>query len=297
MPAKPEPVVVCGVKITNPDRVVYKLEGKSLTKLDVARYIERVAPLMLPHVSGRPISVVRCRDGSDGPGFFQKHVMKGMPAQIHSMDVVEKKGVMPNLTVHDAAGLVGLVQMSALEFHSWCSKEDDTNAPDRLIIDLDPGVDLPWSRVCDAARTSRDLLSADGIESFVKTTGGKGLHVVAPLDATSWHSLTQYVEELATTMMEREPDQYTLNMKKVLRAGKIFIDIGRNFPGSTVIAPWSMRKSGTVSVPIDWNEIDDVRGSTWNLVTVDERLRTHGDAPWRRFFEVRQRIPNDTSRR
>jgi bifunctional non-homologous end joining protein LigD len=291
--AKAAPVDVCGVKVTSPDRVVYRLDGQGLTKLDVARYIARVAPLMLPHVRGRPISVVRCHGGSDGPGFFQKHVIKGMPAQIHAIDVVERKGTNANLTVHDAAGLVGLVQMSALEFHTWCSKEDDTETPDRFIIDLDPGTDLPWQRVVDAARTVREMLTADGLESFVKTTGGKGLHIIAPLERASWSRLARYAEQFATKMQEREPDKYTTNMMKKQRVGKIFIDFVRNMRGSTIVAPWSMRKSGAVSVPIAWEELDDVRGSTWTLVNIEPRLKANATSdPWRRFFEVRQRLPS-----
>lgn len=285
-------VVVCGVNVTSPDRVVYTFPTRSLTKLDVARYIERVAPLMLPHVVGRPISVVRCHAGSSGPGFFQKHVIPGMPAQIGSIDVMERKGVMPNLTVHDAAGLVGLVQMSALEFHVWASSADDTEKADRFIIDLDPGTDLPWTRVVEAARTVRSLLQADGLESFVKTTGGKGLHVIAPLQGASWHHLAAFAEQFATSMQAREPDKYTTNMLKKQRVGKIFIDFVRNMRGSTIVAPWSMRKSGAVSVPISWEELDDVRGSTWTLENIDARLQWNAaNDPWQRFFSLRQRLP------
>jgi bifunctional non-homologous end joining protein LigD len=272
-------VLVAGIKITNSDRVIF---ANGTSKGDVAQYVERVAPLMLPHVRGRPITVVRSRDGA--AAFFQKHDMKGMPSSIDVITVVDKSGPTKCLSVHDAAGLVGLVQMSALEFHVWGSKENDHETPDRLVFDLDPGEDVEWREIVAAARHVRGLLLADSLTSFVKTTGGKGLHVVAPVDAKSWSEVAAYAERLALQMIDDKPDSYTTNMKKAVRQGRIFLDFGRNWRGATSVAPYSPRvRSGDVSMPVSWDELDDVRGSTFTMKDTK--------SAWPDYFAVRQTLP------
>ena len=288
---------VAGVHITHPERVLYEVGGRPVRKLDIARYVEAVAPLMLPHVRGRPLAVVRCPEGSAGPCFFQKHVMRGMPAGIHSLPVDEEKGKAETLTVHDVSGLVGLVQMGALEFHCWGSAPDEPERPDRIVIDLDPHEGLSFARVVDAARDVRERLARDGLRSWVKTTGGKGLHVVAPLTGSaSWDEVKKYTHGLAVDMERDHPDCYTANLKKTARVGRVFIDYLRNGRGATAIAPYSMRNNAgaTVSVPVAWEEIDEIRGDQWSVLTLHERI-AKGPDPWRPYFATHQPVPS-TSR-
>lgn len=297
-PAEAALDVVAGVRISNADRVVYPATAAGaveLTKVDVARYIEAVAPLMLPHVAGRPLAVVRCPDGVRGPSFYQKHLTLGMPADIHSIAVQEQEGEAPEpqLVVDDGAGLVSLVQMGVLEIHPWGVAPRAPDRPDRLIFDLDPAEDRAWSDVVRAAREVRQRLRSEGLESFVKTTGGKGLHVVAPLDGNAgWPDVRAFARDLAATMAADSPRAYTTNMRKDARRGRVFIDHLRNARGSTAIAPWSMRRreGAPVAVPVSWDELDDVRADRWTVLTLHERIGA-GPDPWDAYFKTQQSIP------
>lgn len=289
--------VVAGVRISSPGRVVYPrvgAHGADITKVDLARYVEAVAPLMLPHVAGRPLAVVRCPDGVRGPGFYQKHKTPGMPRSVGSIDISEEDGdPKSQLMVEDAEGLVALVQMGALEIHPWGVATHAPDQPDRLIFDLDPAEDRSWADVAGAAREVRQRLVAAGLVSFPKTTGGKGLHVVAPLDGTTpWSEVRTFARDLAATIAAESPRTYTTSMRKGARTGRVFIDHLRNARGSTAIAPWSMRRreGAPVAVPVAWEELDDIRGDSWSVLTLLERVRSAPD-PWPGYFTLRQVLP------
>jgi bifunctional non-homologous end joining protein LigD len=194
-------------------------------------------------------------------------------------------------------GLIGLAQMSILEIHPWGSRGDRIDYPDRLFFDLDPDPDIPWQRVIDAAFLIRDLLAKKGLTTFLKTTGGKGLHVVVPLSPrrTAWPEAKQFAREIAEWFAGQSPQLFTSVMSKAQRRGKIFIDYLRNDRGATAIAPYSTRaKPGApVSVPLAWNELSpDLRSDHFTLASVPDRLKSLRGDPWKGFFDIKQTIPS-----
>ncbi|HSL83309.1 MAG TPA: DNA ligase D, partial [Thermoanaerobaculia bacterium] len=288
---------VAGVPLTSPDRVLY--EGMGLTKLDLARYYERVAEPMLPHVADRPLSLVRCPQGRGGECFFQKHVGDTFPEAVGRVEIREKEGEESKLygTVSTAAGLVALVQMGVLEIHVWGSRTDRLERPDRVVFDLDPDEGLAWERVIEATFALRARLAELGLESFVKTTGGKGLHVVVPLTRRhGWDEVKDFARAVAADMVRREPGKYTDNVRKASRKGRIFIDYLRNARGATFIAPFSTRarEGAPVSVPIAWREVaPDLRSDRWSAATLPGRLSRLKKDPWGGIGQVRQSITQE----
>jgi bifunctional non-homologous end joining protein LigD len=283
---------VAGVTITHPDRVVFPETG--LTKLALARYYEDVGKWIMPHVAGRPLSVVRCPDGAGGKCFYQKHLTDSMPAAVQGVEIKEKDDVEPYLVVNDLAGLISLVQFGALEFHPWPARADNVERPDRLIFDLDPAADVAWGEVIRAARDVRDLLEALGLTSFVRTTGGKGLHVVAPIARrTAWEQHKEFARGVAETLVRAAPERYTATMTKSRRKGKIFVDYLRNQRGATAIASYATRaRAGApVATPLQWNELTALASSDRYMVAnLPERLRRLRTDPWEGFFQLRQSI-------
>ncbi|HEY7511570.1 MAG TPA: DNA ligase D, partial [Vicinamibacteria bacterium] len=285
--------VVAGVRLTNPDRVMYPDQG--LTKLDLARYYESIADWVLPHVRGRPTTLVRCPEGLSEPCFYQKHTGWWAPEALRRVKIQEKTKVGEYLVVDDLSGLIGLVQIGILEVHTWNSLADDVEHPDRIVIDLDPDEGLPWARVIEAARRVRERLSEDKLKSFVKTTGGKGLHVVVPLaGGPTWDASAAYAERIATEIAGREPRAYVAEMSKAKRRGKVFIDWLRNVRGSTSVAAYSTRAkpAAPVSVPLDWDELDERGGpAEYTAKNLGRRLaRLKGD-PWVAYGKTRQKLP------
>lgn len=295
-------VEVAGVVVSSADRVIYD-DGLTVTKGMLAEYIAAVAPMMLPYVENRPLAIVRCPAGSRGQCFFQKHGGKMMPHAVQAIRVPEGSGTgdveKEGITVVDAAGLVGLVQMGVLEIHPWGCAAGKPEVPDRIVMDLDPAEGVRWQRVCDAARELRARLKRDGLVSFVKTTGGKGLHVEVPLDPTrargaraGWDDVKAYARALAESMAHDDPKGFTSNARKTERAGKIFVDYLRNGRGATAIAPYSMRArpTGTVAVPLSWDEIDDVDPASLTVLTLHRRLARQRRDPWAKYFTTAQRL-------
>jgi bifunctional non-homologous end joining protein LigD len=284
---------VVGVRITNPDRVMYPQEG--LTKLDLARYYESIADWVLPHVKGRPTTLVRCPEGLAEACFYQKHTGWWAPEALRRVKIQEKTKVGEYLVVDDLAGLIGLVQIGILEVHTWNSLADDVEHPDRIVIDLDPDEGLPWARVVEAARRVRDRLAADKLKSFVKTTGGKGLHVVVPLSGKpTWDASAAYAERIATEIAGEEPRAYVAEMSKAKRRGKVFIDWLRNVRGSTSIAAYSTRAkpAAPVSVPVDWDELDGRGGpAEFTVKNLPRRLARLKADPWAAYAKARQALP------
>jgi bifunctional non-homologous end joining protein LigD len=284
---------VAGVRLTNPDRVMYPDQG--LTKLDVARYYETIADWILPHVEGRPTTLVRCPEGLSEPCFYQKHTGWWAPEALRRVKIQEKTKVGDYLVVDDLPGLVGLAQIGILELHTWNSVADDVEHPDRIVFDLDPDTALPWARVIEAARTVRERLTADGLASFVKTTGGKGLHVVVPLAGRpTWEACAGYAEAIATEIAGRAPRDYVALMSKAKRTGKVFIDWLRNIRGATSIAAYSTRaKPGApVSTPVAWDELEARGGPPdFTVKNVPRRLAGLGADPWAGYWKARQKLP------
>jgi len=295
--------VVNGVALTHPERVYWPRDG--ITKRDLVAYYERVAALMLPYVLGRPVSMVRCPDGlvelpadmREGRRrvdacFFHKHPAADFPGPFRRVMITESDGPAPYLTITEAGSLTALAQMGALEIHVWGSTFPDIEHPDMLVFDLDPDPAVPWSTLADGARLIREVLRAAGLESFVKTTGGKGLHVVAPVrPGAGWDDTRAFARGVAERVVSLAPDRFTSNMSKAKRTGKIFVDYVRNNRGATSIAPYSPRakENATVAVPLRWKELSGrIRPDTYTLLTLPERLRRLKSDPWEGYFEIAQ---------
>jgi len=282
---------VAGVRLTHPEKDYYPNEG--ITKLDLARYYERVADWMLPHVSDRLLSLVRCPGGS-GKCFFQKHPGEGVSEHLHRYSVSEKKETTVYLALVDLPGLISLVQMGVLEIHQWGSRAPDYEKPDRLIFDLDPDPLVEWPKMVVAANEVRLLLETLGLVCFLKTTGGKGLHLVVPIRRrTNWEDAKLFCRAVADFLVANAPERYVATMSKAARKGKIFIDYLRNDRGATAIAPYSTRAhpGAPVSVPIEWSELDNkLTSGFFNIRNLPPRLMRLNHDPWRDMSKVNQTI-------
>ena len=265
---------VAGIRITHPDRV---LDPTGLTKMELARYYEAIGETMLPHVRGRPLTLVRWAEGREVEkgGVYLRHARAWGPPALRRVRIREKTKVGEYLVADTVAALVSLAQMDILEIHTWNATVDDIERPDRLVFDLDPAPDVSWKRVVAAARHVRDRLSALGMSSWVKTTGGKGLHVVAPVERSAgWDEWLAFSREFVRVLDHDEPDRYVMTMSKSARRGKIFVDYLRNNRTGTSIAAYSIRAkpNAPVSVPVDWDELDDVDPQS---MTIDAVIARH----------------------
>jgi bifunctional non-homologous end joining protein LigD len=278
--------------LTNPERVLYPEER--IVKRELAEYYVAVSGWILPHVARRLLTLVRCPEGYKKQCFYQKHIKPGTPDGIQSFDLQEKDGTVQYMFIDDLEGLLGVVQLGTLELHTWGSHVQDVERPDQLVFDLDPDEGLPWERVVEGALSVRERLEQLGLESFVKTTGGKGLHVVAPVKPRGdWDEVKDFCRLVAEDMTKREPQKYVPTMSKRDRKGKMFIDYLRNGRGATAICAYSTRAraGGTVSVPIGWDELErGTRPEKFTIRTVPERLRSLNADPWAGFFEMNQSI-------
>jgi bifunctional non-homologous end joining protein LigD len=271
------------VRLSNEDKVLYP--GSGFTKGDLGRYYETIAEYALPHLAHRPLTLVRCPEGQGAACFFQKHVGSGVPKAVGTVDVAEKEGGTGTyLVIENVEGLVSLVQMGVLEIHPWGSTVDDIEHPDRLIFDLDPDVGLPWDRIVEAALGLRKLLDDLGLETFAKTTGGKGLHVVLPVKPElGWDEAKGFTKAVAEAFAAAEPERYTAVMAKRARKGRLFIDYLRNGRGNTAVGAFSTRArpGATVSVPVSWDEVEaGIRSDAFTIETLPERLRKLKKDPW-----------------
>jgi bifunctional non-homologous end joining protein LigD len=281
-----------GVRLTHPGRVLFP--GQGLSKADLADHYAAVADRMLPHVEKRPLSLVRCPSGSGKACFFQKHDTGGFPAAMRRVPIAEASGAKATyFHVADLAGLIAGVQMGVLEFHIWGSRIDAVEKPDRLVFDLDPDVGLDFAHVRSAAFDVRDRLAALGLKSFALLTGGKGIHVVAPLvRRAAWPEVKTFAKNFAALLETQAGDRYVANMAKAKRKGLIFVDYLRNERGSTAIAPYSTRArdGAPVATPVGWDELDAIEAANaFTVKTLPTRLRQVGD-PWPGYFDARQSI-------
>jgi bifunctional non-homologous end joining protein LigD len=279
------------VRLTHPERVLW--EGPGITKQGLAEFYADIADWILPHIAGRVLSLVRCPSGTGGQHFFAKHPWHGLGPATRRVDVGEKD---PMLVVEDLAGLLELVQASVVEIHPWGSKASDLERPDRLIFDIDPDEGMAWSAVIAAALEVRERLAQMGLESFVKTSGGKGLHVVLPIKPEAdWETAKDFTGALAQAMAKDSPDRYVATMSKRARRGRVFVDFFRNGRGATAVAPYSTRAlpDATVSTPLDWGELSNsVRGDHFKIDNLHQRLSVLKADPWAEMFKIRQRLPS-----
>lgn len=270
---------VGGIAISHPERVLYS--ASHVTKLDLARYYESVAEWILPHLLDRPLSLVRCPRGPQQKCFFQRNAHDTMPKRDRF------------IVADSLPALEQLVQMGVIELHTWGSRARKPLSPDRMIFDLDPDPDLPWAKVVDGATLVRTLLNELRLESFVKTTGGKGLHVVVPLRPEhSWKDIKDFSRRFAEHLAATLPEQFTAKISKALRRGKIFVDYLRNQEGATAVAAFSVRarETATVSVPLAWSELTaDLKPGRFDLKGTLSRLKHLKADPWEGYSE-RQRL-------
>ncbi|TFG63340.1 MAG: DNA ligase D [Gemmatimonadales bacterium] len=285
--------LVAGVSLSNPDRLFWPDVG--ITKLELAHYYESIAELMLPHVAHRPLSLVRCPSGYTGECFYQKHVSHFPKAvgtvAIHEPDDSE---TVPYAKITGLPSIVGLVQMGVLEIHPWGSRADDPDRPDRLVFDLDPDTELPWKTVAGTALLIRSELSRLGLDSWLKTTGGKGLHVMVPIvRRPSWTEVRDFSKAFVDHIVSLEPGLFTASMSKSQRGGKIFIDYVRNTRGATAVAVYGARArpGAPVSVPLYWEEAESARERPeFTVRNLSARLDTLGGDPWADLTSKRQSL-------
>ena len=277
------------VKLTHPDRVYWQDTG--ITKRDLAEYYTKVWDWMRPHLVGRPIALVRCPEGADGQCFFQKHARAGIPAE--HLHLVPEKGSQI-ISVDDLDGLIALVQGGVLEIHTRGTTIDDRERADRLVFDLDPGPGVGWRDLVAAAREVRERLSALKLKSFLKTTGGKGLHVVLPIKPAPWDEAKDFAHAVAAAMAADSPDRYIATATKSRRNNRIFIDYLRNSREATAIAPYSTRaRAGApVAVPVDWSELGTLKSSNqYTVQNVMQRLSRLSKDPWATIGRLKQPLP------
>jgi bifunctional non-homologous end joining protein LigD len=281
-----------GITLTNPDKVYYP--GAKLTKLDIAEYYATVARYLMPYVKRRPISLVRCPDGIEGQRFFQRHEMKGMSDAIKQIPIAGGESKKPYIYIDNETGLFGLIQIATLEIHDWGVSLAHIDKPDRIVFDLDPDEDLPLAMLKAATIEVRDFLADLGFKSFLKSTGGKGLHLVAPLTPKlGWDEVKPFTKAIADALVAARPDRYTANPLKRTREGKIFVDYLRNQRGGSAIVNYSTRaKEGApVACPLRWDELKGLKAAApYTVKTLPARLKALKSDPWKGFSSTRQSI-------
>ncbi len=282
------------IEISHAERVLF--EAPKLTKGDIAAYYRAVAPLMLPYAGDRPVSLVRCPQGPQEKCFFQKHAGDGFPELLRRVDIKESDGeVEEYMYIDRPEGLVAGVQFGVLEFHVWGSTIRDLDRPERLVFDLDPDPSVTFVDVKKAAVEMRGFLEEIGLKTFPMLTGGKGIHVIAPLKPSAgWTEAKTFARQLAETLGSHAPDRYVANMSKAKRKGRIFIDYLRNERGSTAIAPWSTRArdGAPVAWPLTWDELKRVKtASAYNVPKALAALKRGRKDPWPDYEASRRKLP------
>lgn len=278
------------VKLTHPDRILWPEDG--ITKQGLAEFYTDIAEWILPHITGRVLSLVRCPGGVGKSCFYAKHIWDGADKSLLPVDIGEAE---PMLAIRDLDGLIALVQANVLEIHPWGSRVETLEKPDRIIFDLDPGEDVAWEEVIEGAFEVRERLKKLRLESFVKTTGGKGLHVVAPISPTAdWDRVKGFTRKLAEAMATDTPRKYLAVMTKARRKGRIFVDYLRNGRGATAVAAFSTRarKGAAISVPLTWSELETgIRANHFSIDNLRQRLSHRRRDAWAGFFELKQKLP------
>lgn len=284
--------MAAGVRITHPDRVLYP--EPLITKIDLARYYEAIADWVVPHVAGRPLTLVRCPEGLAAECFFMKHSKVWAPASLRRVRIQEKTKLGEYLIADDISGIVGLVQMGVLEIHTWNSVFDTVERPNRIVIDLDPGETIAWTTVIEAARTVRAALTALDLDSFPKTTGGRGLHVVVPLAPhADWAQCLAFARGFSEALERAMPSLFTTAFARAGRGHKILIDYLRNNRTNTSIAAYSPRAriGAPVSIPLTWSQLrPQTDPASFTMLSVAARLRKLEVDPWKDYWTCRQKL-------
>ncbi|MGD0835889.1 MAG: non-homologous end-joining DNA ligase [Polyangia bacterium] len=283
-------VRVAGVRLTHPERMLYPAVG--VTKLDLARFYERVGERMLPYLMDRPLTLLRGPQGMTGQRFYARHTGAATPREIRHLDISRGTGSGTAMMVDDLPGLIALAQMNVLEIHPWNARAQDLDHPDRMVFDLDPGPEVAWLEVVAAARDVRQVLETLGLVSFVKTTGGKGLHVVVPLDrGPSWEDTLEFSRLVAQGLALFAPARFSAGLAKARRADKTFVDYLRNRRAATAVSAYSARASdkATVSVPLTWEGLGKSPGPA--AFRLDEVLDWYpADDPWDGYAQTVQQL-------
>lgn len=280
-----------GIALTSPDRVVFP--GQGVTKADLVAYYAAVAERMLPYIEKRPLSLVRCPQGREKYCFFQKHDTGGFPKAMRSLPITEKDGSRESyFYIEDLAGLIAGTQMNVLEWHLWGARTTNIEKPERIIFDIDPDEGLDFAAVRAAAIVIRDDLAEVDLESYAMVTGGKGIHVIAPLrPIKQWPEVKDFCKVFAQRLADREPERFVATMSKAKRKGRLFIDYLRNERGSTAIAPWSSRsrQGAPVAVPVSWDELETIKAAN-QFSLADAAERAGRPDPWTDYFSSTQSI-------
>ena len=282
-----------GVRLSHPEKVLYPEQG--ITKRALVEYYDAVADWMLTQVVDRPISLVRCPAGRAKKCFFQRHAGSGVPPQLSEVSVEGFGEDQAFLFIKNVSGLMALVQMGVLEVHPWGARVDNPMKPDRVIFDLDPGAGLSFADVVAAAKDLRGFLKQLDLVSFVKTTGGKGLHVVVPITRRySWPEVKGFAKRVGELMTERSPECYLTRISIAERRGKVFIDYLRNDPTSTAVGPYSTRarEGAPVATPLAWDELTPkLDPKAFDTRTVPKRLSKLKSDPWAGIARLTQKLP------
>ena len=272
-----------GIKISNPNKLIYN--KPKITKMDIVKYYQKVSKRMMPYLENRLISVVRCPDGIDGEQFFKKHLEDDRTgiSKVKLKNKTSKKE--DYYYINDISGLINEAQMNSIEFHIWGSQAKTIEKPDIIVFDLDPDEKLSLKKLRDGVRDLKSLLDELDLKSYLKTSGGKGYHIVVPINNVNWKETRKIAKDIATLMEIKWPNKYTSNIRKDKRKGKIFIDWVRNTRGATSIAPYSLRAriNATVSMPIAWKDLDKIKPNEITMKKAIERLKLSD--PWKDFFD------------
>lgn len=288
----PDAIEMEGVRLTNPDKVLYPEQG--ITKRDLAAYYLAVAEWMLPHVARRPITLVRCPTGRQKKCFYQRHAGSGVPSELSQVNIAGFEESGAYLYIKTVKGLIALVQMNGLEIHPWNARVDKPDRPDQIIFDLDPGEGLAFPDAVEAAHDVRKALADIGLVSFAKTTGGKGVHVVVPIERRHhWPEVKAFAKAVADRLASAAPARFLTRISIAERRGRIFIDYLRNDPTSTAVAPYSTRSrpGAPVATPLAWDELtSSLDPAAFTIGTVPARLERLRKDPWAGMANVRQRL-------
>jgi bifunctional non-homologous end joining protein LigD len=266
-------------------------EASGVTKGELVQFHASVAALMLPHLKARPVALMRAPEGVAGMKFFQKHADAMELPHVKLLDPALDPGHEPLLAIESPEGLLSAAQMNVIEFHTWNSTTRSINKPDRMVFDLDPGEGVGWAQVQEAAQLVHSFLDELGLKSFLKTSGGKGLHVVVPLTPrTEWKTVKAFSQAIVQHLTGVIPQRFVAKSGPANRVGRIFIDYLRNGFGATTVCAWSARaRPGLgVSVPVRWSELDSLTGGAhWTVLSVASRL-PQGNEPWADYDVSRQ---------
>ncbi|RMH98692.1 non-homologous end-joining DNA ligase [Stutzerimonas nitrititolerans] len=282
--------LVGGIGISSPQRVIDARTGA--TKLQLAEYYLSLQDRLVPHLRGRPLSIVRAPDGVDADSFFQRHCgrlkMPHMRVLDRSLDPEHARLIQAD----DICAVIEAVQMGTVEFHTWNARSDRIERPDRVIFDLDPDTQLGWSRMAEATCLTLDLLEELGLQAFLKTSGGRGMHVVVPIDRRhSWDTVRAFAQGVSLRLAEQAPDRLVARMGAKNRVGKVFVDYLRNQRGASTVAAYSVRaRPGlAVSVPVERDELHELDGAgQWSILNIKQRLDQQRSDPWAAYDSTRQ---------